>query len=161
MKKIIENSILQRCLNGKCGLYGCVSLVHTSDISIRTWSKRKQGVISPQELVKIKQEFSFVSSCVRLLAYSWTMILCLRLRRSLCRRLDFIPLFCFLFFFMLMHMTYMHRLWHYHFPVSCATFCEQKYFGSRDDFKIIFRSNLGSKASWPRWQIFRAWHCLK
>ena len=74
------------------------SPVHTTNISIRTKSKRKQSVISPQGLVKIKQQqFLFVSSFVRLLAYAWTMILCLWLRRSLCRRLDFIPLFCHLF----------------------------------------------------------------
>ena len=54
------------------------SLVHTSDISIRTRSIRKQSMISPLGLVKIKQpEFFFVSSFVRFLAYAWTMILCL------------------------------------------------------------------------------------
>ena len=75
-----------------------LSLVHTSDISIRTRSIRKQSIISPQELAKIKQlEFFFVSSFVRLLAYARTVILCLWLRRSSCRRLDFIPLFCLLF----------------------------------------------------------------
>ena len=43
-----------------------------------TRSKRKQSVISPQGLAKVKQqEFFFVSSFVRLLAYAWTMILCL------------------------------------------------------------------------------------
>ena len=39
-----------------------LSLVHTSDISIRTRSQQKQSVISPQGLAKIKQEFFFVSS---------------------------------------------------------------------------------------------------
>ena len=71
-----------------------LSLVHTSDVSIKTRSKRKQSVISPQGLAKIKQQdFFFVSSFVRLMAYAWTMILCLWLRRSLCRRLDLITLF--------------------------------------------------------------------
>ena len=55
-------------------------------------------MISPPGLKKTKQqEFFFVSSSVRLLAYAITMILCLCLWRSLCRRLDFIPLFCLLF----------------------------------------------------------------
>ena len=76
---------------------GALSLVLTSDISIRTRWKRKRSVISPQGLEKIKEEFFFVSSFVRLLAYAWTMILCWWSRRSLCRRLDFIPLFCLLF----------------------------------------------------------------
>ena len=73
-----------------------LSLVHTSDISLRTRSIRKQNIISPLGLAKIKQqEFFFVSSFVRLLIYTWTMILWLR--QSLCRMLDFIPLFCVLF----------------------------------------------------------------
>ena len=55
-------------------------------------------MISPLELEKIKQqEFFFVSPFVWFLAYAWTMILCLGLRRSLYCRLDFIPLFCLLF----------------------------------------------------------------
>ena len=50
----------------------------------------------PLGFVKTKQrEFFFVSPFVLLLAYAWTMTLCLW--RSLCRRLDFIPLFCLLF----------------------------------------------------------------
>ena len=54
------------------------SLVHTSDISTRARSKRKQSTMSPQGLVKIKQQdFFFVSSFVRLMAYAWTTILCL------------------------------------------------------------------------------------
>ena len=65
-------------------------------MSIRTRSIRKQSMIPLLGLKKIKQrEFFFVSSFVRLLAYAWTMILCLW--RSSCRRLDFIPLFCLLF----------------------------------------------------------------
>ena len=54
-------------------------------------------MISPLGLTKTKQEFFFVSSSVRFFAYAWTMILRLWLRRSLCCRLDFIPLFCLLF----------------------------------------------------------------
>ena len=50
-----------------------LTLVHTSDISIRTRSIR---------------------FFVRFLAYASTMILCLCLRRFLYRRLDFVPLFC-------------------------------------------------------------------
>ena len=70
-----------------------LSLVHTSDISIGTRSIRKQSTTSPLGLAKTKQrEFFFVSPFVLLLAYGWTMVLCLW--RSLCRRLDFIPLFC-------------------------------------------------------------------
>ena len=77
--------------------YFFLSLVHASDLNIRTRSMRKQSMTSPLGLAKIKQqEFFFVSSFVRFFAYPWTMILCLRLRRSLCRRLDFIPLFCLL-----------------------------------------------------------------
>ena len=72
------------------------SLVHTSDISISTRSIRKQSMTSPLGLANSKQrEFFFVSPFVLLLAYAWNMILCLL--RSLCRRLDFIPLFCLLF----------------------------------------------------------------
>ena len=84
--------VFSRCIRGTghCGL----SLLHTSDISIGTTSIRKQSMTSLR-LAKIKKEFFFVSSFVRLFAYAWTMILCLR--RSLCRRLDFIPLFCLLF----------------------------------------------------------------
>ena len=53
-------------------------------------------MISPLGLAKIKQqEFFLVPSFVRLLAYTWTVILWLR--RSLCRRPDFIPLFFLLF----------------------------------------------------------------
>ena len=75
---------------------GC--LVHTSDISIRTRSIRKQNIISTLGLLKSKQpEFFFVLSFVRFLAYACTTILCYWLRRSLCHRLDFIPLFCLLF----------------------------------------------------------------
>ena len=66
--------------------------------NIRTRSIRKQNIISPQGLAKTKQqEFFFVSSFFRLMAYAMTMILCLCLWLSLCRRLDFIPLFCLLF----------------------------------------------------------------
>ena len=55
-----------------------LSLVHTSDISIRTGSIRKQSMASPLGLAKIKQQdFFFVLSFVRFLAYAWTMILCL------------------------------------------------------------------------------------
>ena len=59
----------------------------------------KTNKISPLELAKIKhQEFFFVSSFVRFLAYAWTMILCLCLRRSLCHRLDFVlPIVLFLY----------------------------------------------------------------
>ena len=58
----------------------------------------KQRMNSPLRLEKTKQrEFFFVSPFVLLFAYAWTMILCLCLWRSLCRRLDFIPLFCLLF----------------------------------------------------------------
>ena len=79
-------------------LFDELSLVHRSNISIRTRSIRKQSMTSPLGLAKTKQqEFFFVSSFVRLLAHAWTMILCLCLRRSLGRRLDFIPLFCLLF----------------------------------------------------------------
>ena len=50
----------------------------------RTRSIRKQSMIFPLGLAKIKQqEFFFVSSFVRLLAYAWTMTLCLQLRQSL------------------------------------------------------------------------------
>ena len=72
-----------------------LSMVHTSDISIRTRSIRKQRMISPQGLAKIKKNFSLF----RLLFGSWLMLmtLCLWLRRSLCRRLDFIPVFCLFF----------------------------------------------------------------
>ena len=50
----------------------------------------------PLGCTKIKQqEFFFISSFVQLFTYACTMILCLRW--SLCRRLDFIPLFCLLF----------------------------------------------------------------
>ena len=80
---------------------GELNLVHMSDISIRTRSIRKQSMTSPLVLAKIKQEFFFVSSSVRFLAYAWTTILCLRLRRSFYRRLDF---FCFTFCFNLMLM---------------------------------------------------------
>ena len=74
------------------------SLVHTSDISIRTRSIRKQSMISPLGLAKIKQpEIFFVLSFIRLLDYAWTVILCLRFRRFLCRRFDFIPSFYLLF----------------------------------------------------------------
>ena len=73
-----------------------LSLVHTSDISISTRSIRKQSTTSPLGFAKTKQrEVFFVSPFVLLLAYAWTMILCLW--RSLCRRLGFIPLFCLLF----------------------------------------------------------------
>ena len=76
-----------------------LSLVHTSDISIRTRSIRKQRMMSSLGLAKTKQQdFFFVSSFVRLLAYAWIMILCLCLWLSSCRGLDFIPFFCFLFF---------------------------------------------------------------
>ena len=71
-----------------------ISLVNTGDIIIRTRSTRTQSMIFPLELVKInEQELFFVSSFVRLLAYAWTTTLCL----CLCRRLEFIPLFCLLF----------------------------------------------------------------
>ena len=53
-----------------------------------------------RDLRRTKQQgFFFVSPFVLLLAYAWTMILCLCfcLWRSLSRRLDFIPLFCLLF----------------------------------------------------------------
>ena len=73
-----------------------LNLVHASNVSIRIRSTRKQSLKFPLELAKIKQqEFLFVLSFVRFLAYVWTMILCLR--RSLCHRLDFISLFCLLF----------------------------------------------------------------
>ena len=68
-----------------------LGLVHTSDITIRTRSIRKQSMKSPLGLAKIKQEFFFVLSFVLFLTYAWTMILRLRLRRSLCLRLDLIP----------------------------------------------------------------------
>ena len=58
--------------------------------------QRKQRMNSPLRLAKTKQrEFFFVSPFFLLFAYAWTMILCLW--RSLCRRLDLIPLFCLLF----------------------------------------------------------------
>ena len=61
--------------------------------------QRKQRMNSPLRLEKTKQrDFFFVSPFVLLFAYAWTMILCLCLWRSLCRRLDLIPLFCLLFF---------------------------------------------------------------
>ena len=67
-----------------------LSLVHTSDISI------SNEMNSPLRFAKTKQrEFFFVSPFVLLFAYAWTMILCLW--RSLCHRLDLIPLFCLLF----------------------------------------------------------------
>ena len=66
-------------------------------VSIRTRSKRKQSMTSPLGLAKIKQEFFFVLSFVRLLAYAWTLISCLWLRWSLCRRVDLTPSFCLLF----------------------------------------------------------------
>ena len=73
-----------------------LSLVHTSDISMSTRSIRKQSMTSSLGLAKTKQrEIFIVSPFVLFLAYAWTMILCLS--RSLCRRLDFIPLFCLLF----------------------------------------------------------------
>ena len=50
---------------------------------------------SPLRLAKIKEDFLFVSSLVLCLAYAWTVIL--RLLLSLCRRFDFIRLFCLLF----------------------------------------------------------------
>ena len=77
---------------------GYLNRVHTSDISISisTRSIRKQSMTSPLGLAKTKQrECFFVSPFVLLLAYAWTMILCFW--RSLCRRLNFIPLFCLLF----------------------------------------------------------------
>ena len=59
------------------------SLVHTSDIVIRTRSMQKQSMKCPLGLEKTKQQkFFFVSSFVELCAYSWTMILCLCLWRS-------------------------------------------------------------------------------
>ena len=77
---------------------GHLSLVHTSDIGIRTRSIRKQSIVCPQGLAKIKQqELFFILFFVQLFADTWTMTLSLRLRRSFCRRLDFIPLFCLLF----------------------------------------------------------------
>ena len=66
-----------------------LSLVHTSDIRISTIGK--QSMTSPLGLAKTKREFFFVGPFVLLLAYAWTMILCLW--RSLFRRLEFIPLF--------------------------------------------------------------------
>ena len=51
----------------------------------------------PLGFTKKKQEFFFVLSFVRLLAYAWTMTLFIRLQRFLCRKLDFIPLFYLLF----------------------------------------------------------------
>ena len=83
-----------------------LSLVHTSDISISTRSIRKQSMIYPLGLVNTKQrEFFSVSSFVLLLAYASTMFLCLCLCRSICRRLDCIPLFCLLFVLMLLLMA--------------------------------------------------------
>ena len=62
-------------------------------------------MIYPLGLVNTKQqEFFFVSSFVLLLAYASTMFLCLCLCRSICRRLDCIPLFCLLFVLFLMLM---------------------------------------------------------
>ena len=52
-----------------------LSLVYTGDISISTRSIRKQSMISPLGLAKIKQEFFFVSSFVRLLAYACITII--------------------------------------------------------------------------------------
>ena len=58
--------------------YSTLSVVHTRGISISTRSIRKQGMTSPLGLAKKKQqEFFFVSPFVLLLAYAWTMILCL------------------------------------------------------------------------------------
>ena len=73
-----------------------ISLVHTS--RRHKHKQRKQRMNSPLRLAKTKQrEFFFVSPFVLLFAYAWTMILYLCLWRSLCRRLDLIPLFCLLF----------------------------------------------------------------
>ena len=67
-------------------------------IIIKIRSIRKKSMAYPLGLTEIKQQkFFFVSSLVQLFAYAWTMILCLCLRRSLFRRIDFIPLFCLLF----------------------------------------------------------------
>ena len=49
----------------------CETLVYTSDISIRTGSIRKQSMTSSLGLAKIKQEFFFVLSFVRFLAYAY------------------------------------------------------------------------------------------
>ena len=60
--------------------YSTLSVVHTRgmSMSISTRSIRKQGMTSPLGLAKKKQqEFFFVSPFVLLLAYAWTMILCL------------------------------------------------------------------------------------
>ena len=64
-----------RMLSFKC--LSLLSPVYTSDIGIRTRSIRKQSMISPLGLAKIKHEFFFVSSFVRLLAYPWITISCL------------------------------------------------------------------------------------
>ena len=77
---------------------GSLSLVHTSSISIRERSIRKQTKTYPLGLAKTKQqEFFFVSSFVRRLTYGMIMTLCLWYQRSLCRRLNFLLLFCLLF----------------------------------------------------------------
>ena len=97
IKNLTSFAELERPL-GEYGPSWPLSQVHTSDISIRTSSIRKHSMTFPLGLTKIKQQESFfLSSFVRFLAYACTMILCLCLRRSLCRRLDFIPLFCLLF----------------------------------------------------------------
>ena len=73
------------------------------------WHKRKEKINTKTKhdlssrTCEEQREFIFVSPFVLLLAYAWTMIICLlenhpayALWRSLCRRLDFIPLFCLL-----------------------------------------------------------------
>ena len=60
---LTENDITSIYKSGKIsfqrGLAG-LSLVHTSDISIRTRSKQKQSVISPQRLARIKTQTFFL-----------------------------------------------------------------------------------------------------
>ena len=114
-----------------------LNLVHASNVSIRIRSTRKQSLKFPLELTKIKQqEFLFVLSFVRFLAYVWTMILCLR--RSLCHRLDFISLFCLLFC-----------------PYAYAYIQVQTLLVIAWSIgHMLFSQTLsGGRSSWPKWRI--------
>ena len=77
--RVIKNLTSLAELERPLGDYGPswpLSLVHTSDISIKTSSIRKHSLTFPLKLAKIKQQESFfLSTFVRFLAYSCTMIL--------------------------------------------------------------------------------------
>ena len=105
----------------------------TSNANLSPWP--------PLGLAKTKQQdFFFVSPFVLLLAYASTMILCLCLWRSLCRRLDFIPLFCLLFCLYAYRVNQAFiclRLWRslgrrFDFiPLFCLLFCLYAYANAR------------------------------